>query len=1150
MLARLVSGLVTKFQGEQSRTCLTRLIGIRHQTLSSGVPEHEVPSNACKILKLLHTIRESRLSRTQLEKNSVTIASELFALKTDTSAPVTGSIQARKVSVKVQVFSQIFHIIFEYFQYICGKQPKDSILDFILFSTNRMGKALNESDRRLIRLTMATERGCFDQVETQLGQLLTSQFGVSPVLWDLLLLLLASDLQGSLRSLVQFLPLIGAPVAIRALMPIQADFRQVLDGLLSFELNLEDDLGSRESFCGSLADVWSANNITRLNDLQGSHPCVQKVLNHVITSKELSSMFTSLFIDQHPASTKKDLDLQACRTAFQQLSAKLSDQAFGNALTFAEFCCFSLSGKAFSDDSEAQLSNLISRFVSMWGGGSLGSHETSKVCEALVRKLFEGPACSAYAKQVATGSGEGAFFESRSTVQFAFVGQNRTIKVNTSTPRVNAKKDLRHFQVTSDLNQLQRALARGDFGNNDLLDAELLEVIWRIVSCQPLTIDLALKCGQRLGLGSYGYIFASCFTDEISNRTLLLEPSELLTRRQSLITRASFVNYLEALSIEDSSHPCHVALMPMMRFREAYLTTSVAKLSNAWHVDIRNGKKNDYGTYIRCLRTMMDISRLLAGHLGVEHNSHFRLLSTVYMLSQMSQGAMFFARCLGTDQKVVHSALVNLFPAADTVVFEKILEAIRASTSDHSVRELCGLVKLVPLLAPGLAKSQLWTSFAAFLEKHTNSKIQTSLVYHISKSVVNFPLSSQLWRDFCASIIDILGHDISPAIDRQLELLPKLASQKCIPKDAGGEDWNNPEQLAKITTSFKMVQRVLRREEPYSGLQFLQQVLCLPDKTRSLVSMVLLLIRNNRKDVDDGLQEGTNLSEHSLLYERVVTEFANNCNIDATIVQGLDGVAKCDYKSLSKLATRMGVGMAPRQIRTFVHIISQLRTLEPRGMKISHNTDQSSALSSTDDLDPPTDHALAIEKASGDPSSSKETTTFNGMEAGDAMYTALFREFDINNNGTLDFIEFCELLKYLDLNLSQYKMMQLFTQNAGSAQVLDEDAFKKCIGSLEGAIAEIILNDMGIRTRTLVIKAVRGIGMLLLLLMFIFLSIAAFTQNDTIGMIVNSVMPIIAVISINSDAGIVDTKMLRSQADYSVSALTIKMAIEKLKDQY
>jgi len=155
-------------------------------------------------------------------------------------------------------------------------------------------------------------------------------------------------------------------------------------------------------------------------------------------------------------------------------------------------------------------------------------------------------------------------------------------------------------------------------------------------------------------------------------------------------------------------------------------------------------------------------------------------------------------------------------------------------------------------------------------------------------------------------------------------------------------------------------------------------------------------------------------------------------------------------------------------------------------------------------------------------------------------YKELFLMGDIDKSGSLSFDEFCEVLKYLNMPLSQNVALRIFSECEKDG-VMGPDEFEKAIRLLEQRVADKVLVSMGFSTQTLVLGFLGLTVILLLLFVFIFLGIGAFTTGNTFEAVVNSFIAV-------SAGGAVGANRQKSRAErHFVLKDTLTKVLDRLK---
>jgi len=126
-------------------------------------------------------------------------------------------------------------------------------------------------------------------------------------------------------------------------------------------------------------------------------------------------------------------------------------------------------------------------------------------------------------------------------------------------------------------------------------------------------------------------------------------------------------------------------------------------------------------------------------------------------------------------------------------------------------------------------------------------------------------------------------------------------------------------------------------------------------------------------------------------------------------------------------------------------------------------------------------------------------------KVGDGYLAKVFAMFDSDKSGKIDFNEFNEMLRYLNINISQEKAIQIFTMcDSDGSKELSYDEFEKGFLQLAKEVAITCLKSMGLSDVQIYGTVGSGLVILLGMFVFIFLGMAAFTENSTFGSMVNS----------------------------------------------
>jgi len=119
----------------------------------------------------------------------------------------------------------------------------------------------------------------------------------------------------------------------------------------------------------------------------------------------------------------------------------------------------------------------------------------------------------------------------------------------------------------------------------------------------------------------------------------------------------------------------------------------------------------------------------------------------------------------------------------------------------------------------------------------------------------------------------------------------------------------------------------------------------------------------------------------------------------------------------------------------------------------------------------------------------------------------IFEKFDDDKSGSIDFDEYVEVMKFLNINIPRYKAIEIFALNDRNRDfLLDFDEFQCAIRALQEQLTYATLQTMGLSMKTIIGTVLFGFTVLTGLLGFILVGIAAFTSGSTFGAVVNSAL--------------------------------------------
>ena len=140
-------------------------------------------------------------------------------------------------------------------------------------------------------------------------------------------------------------------------------------------------------------------------------------------------------------------------------------------------------------------------------------------------------------------------------------------------------------------------------------------------------------------------------------------------------------------------------------------------------------------------------------------------------------------------------------------------------------------------------------------------------------------------------------------------------------------------------------------------------------------------------------------------------------------------------------------------------------------------------------------------------------------------------DFKILISGQIDFNEFWEFSKNLGFHLDKDKLLRLFSNaDRDNDAQLSLREFQFAVVLLKIEIAYDTLKKLGMTTEDLIWFGIMGLMLLLLLFVFIFFGIVAFSKADVFNSVVNSIMPMVAGVAV------------------AARKLDLQSTIEKVKD--
>lgn len=135
----------------------------------------------------------------------------------------------------------------------------------------------------------------------------------------------------------------------------------------------------------------------------------------------------------------------------------------------------------------------------------------------------------------------------------------------------------------------------------------------------------------------------------------------------------------------------------------------------------------------------------------------------------------------------------------------------------------------------------------------------------------------------------------------------------------------------------------------------------------------------------------------------------------------------------------------------------------------------------------------------------------SSLDPGKLVFGDIFKQFDKDKSGYIDYNEFCELCKYMGLFLDKEESLKLFSMaDRNNNNQIDMREFKYAMALLKLRIAYETLRKLGLTIEDLVWYGVFGLIFLVLVLVFIFLGITAFSKAEGFNAVINSLLPLTA----------------------------------------
>eukprot|EP00455_Lapot_gusevi_P046979 TRINITY_DN6279_c0_g3_i2.p1 TRINITY_DN6279_c0_g3~~TRINITY_DN6279_c0_g3_i2.p1 ORF type:complete len:756 (-),score=165.11 TRINITY_DN6279_c0_g3_i2:62-2290(-) len=371
-------------------------------------------------------------------------------------------------------------------------------------------------------------------------------------------------------------------------------------------------------------------------------------------------------------------------------------------------------------------------------------------------------------------------------------------------------------------------------------------------------------------------------------------------------------------------------------------------------------------------------------------------------------------------------------------------------------------------------------------------------IYHLTKDLLpSLELNAQQFVSVFRAEVGLLDGNIASS----LEHLERLLADPKGPVPA--------EYAVEIPVFFAIFQGVLSQKSApiVRGLPSLVRLFRLPKPVACVVDLVVLLA-NHRSGKEKKVKRED--------VENVLREFGNEFKIDEALIAGIIAVSRKDIRGLARLAERFGA-LDPTYLEYLVMILEYLQ-----------NTSTKSSFSKLLNL------SQGEEENGG-----QKKPNAQGLNLSE-----LFDSFDKNCSGVIDYAQFVDALKFMGLDVSPHKVLQIFTEMASPEGKITKAGFEHAIKSLQDQIANKVLDFMGLSLTTLIQIFLVLVILVLLIFIFIFLGISAFKVGSTFGTVINSLLPVLAALGVGQ-SGAGDVKQIAQKAEIFVRKVMamIKRAI-------
>jgi len=332
-------------------------------------------------------------------------------------------------------------------------------------------------------------------------------------------------------------------------------------------------------------------------------------------------------------------------------------------------------------------------------------------------------------------------------------------------------------------------------------------------------------------------------------------------------------------------------------------------------------------------------------------------------------------------------------------------------------------------------------------------------------------LSESEWAQIFCIIVALLNGEIK----RSLKLMSGLFANLTDYTDDFKKDCNK--FIVMIEGSIdKDISKILE------GFSLMSELFSLPNEITVIINLTSVLLQSGIKEELD-----TNS------FESALKDFGNTFKVESSIISAVIAIAKHDIDSIAQFAERFG-RFEPGSITKIVHVIENIQS-----PKSSDSSDSQPSSEKSTQVNGSNDHKVDL--SSLDPGK-------------------VFDMFDKDHSGFIDYNEFTDLIKYMNVNVTPPRALKIFSEAASADGRCDKVAFEKALAALNELVTEKVLADMGLSVGKLVAIFVALVLLLLGLFAFIFLGIAAFKTGNTFGTVINSILPCAAAAGLSTKKGV------------------------------